>query len=253
MDTNHSIYSRPDIYDILFTEKMSELLKGHYDTVLKNRNIKTIHDCSYGTGNLTKILSKMGYVVSGSDISSEMLEQADVKNKLENLNINLHQCDFRFLKENIRGTFDCVMSTGNSLAHVNNTDVSVAIRQMAELVKEGGYIYIDTRNWDRILTSNQRFYYYQPMFKDDERINAMQVWDYNDDGTVTFNLLYSFEIENKIYKREEFSELYYPFRKDFIIEELKKQGFKDIEVFSFIHHQIKEFDNMDLYVLIGKK
>lgn len=253
MNKDYSIYSRPDIYDILFTEKMSELLKGHYETVLKNRNIKTIHDCSYGTGNLTNILSKMGYVVSGSDISSEMLEQANEKNRIQNLDINLLQCDFRFLEENISGTFDCVMSTGNSLAHVNNTDVSLAIKQMSKLVKEGGYIYIDTRNWDRILNTNQRFYYYQPMFKEDERINSMQVWDYNDDGTVTFNLLYSFEKENKIYKREVFSELYYPFSKDFIIDELKKQGFKDIQVYSFIHHQIKDFDDMDWYVLIGKK
>ncbi len=232
---------------------MSDLLREHYETVLMNKKIKTIHDCSYGTGNLTNILSKMGYIVSGSDISNIMLEQANEKNGIENLEIKLIQCDFRFLREKIEGTFDCVMSTGNSLAHVNNADVSVTITQMSELVKDGGYIYIDTRNWDRIFNTNQRFYYYQPMFKEDERINAMQVWDYHDDGKVTFNLLYSFEKENKIYKREVFSELYYPFRKDFIIDEMKKQGLKDIEVYSFIHHQVKNFDDMEWYVIIGKK
>ena len=145
------------------------------------------------------------------------------------------------------------MSTGNSLAHVNNDDVKTTLSQMTQLINEEGYIYIDTRNWDRILNTNNRFYYYQPMIKESERINAMQVWDYNANGTVTFNLLYSFEIENRIFKREEFSEVYYPIKKEFLIEELKKLGFKKIELYSFIHHQVTDFDDMEWYVIIGKK
>lgn len=253
MSSQKSIYNRPDIYDILFTEKMSELLKNHYVTVFKNKKITSIHDCSYGTGNLTKVLSKMGYIVSGSDISNEMLEQANEKNKIEQLDIKLIQSDFRDLSNQIHEQYDCVMSTGNSLAHVKNEDVKTTIDQMSKLIKDEGYIYIDTRNWDWILNTNSRFYYYQPMIKENERINAMQVWDYNDNGIITFNLLYSFEKENRIFKREEFSELYYPIKKDFLVNYLEKIGFKEIELYSFIHHQVKNFDDMEWYVLIGKK
>ncbi len=253
MDNNKSIYNRPDIYDILFTDNMSELLKDHYETVFKDKKITSIHDCSYGTGNLTKVLSKMGYIVSGSDISNEMLDQANEKSKIENLDIKLVQSDFRNLTDQINGKFDCVMSTGNSLAHVSNDDVKITLNQMAQLINEDGYIYIDTRNWDRILNTNNRFYYYQPMIKESERINAMQVWDYNANGTVTFNLLYSFEKENRIFKREEFSEVYYPIKIEFLIEELKELGFKKIELYSFIHHQVTNFDDMEWYVIIGKK
>lgn len=149
----------------------------------------------------------MGYVVSGSDISMDMLNKAKEKNKSENLKIQLQQSDFRDLTSNIKGKFDCVMSTGNSLAHVPNEEVKKSLYQMAQLIKKKGYIYIDTRNWDRILSTKQRFYYYQPIFKDNQRINAMQVWDYNIDNSITFNLLYSFEKDNKIYKREEFKEM----------------------------------------------
>ena len=253
MGNDKSIYNRPDIYDILFTSNMSDLLKGHYETVLKDKKITSIHDCSYGTGNLTKVLSKMGYIVSGSDISSEMLNQAKEKNKIEGLDIELVQSDFRNLTDQIYNKFDCVMSSGNSLAHVNNEDVIITLSQMAQLINEDGYIYIDTRNWDRILNTNNRFYYYQPLIKENERINAMQVWDYNLNGTVTFNLLYSFENENRIFKREEFSEIYYPIRKEFLFEELKKIGFKEITLYSFINHQVTNFDDMEWYVIIGKK
>ena len=45
--------------------------------------------------------------------------------------------------------FDCVASTGNSLPHVNNDDVLTALEQMNSLVKKGGYLYLDTRNWEK--------------------------------------------------------------------------------------------------------
>ncbi|KAB3529607.1 class I SAM-dependent methyltransferase [Alkaliphilus serpentinus] len=204
MDTEKtSLYNRPDIYDIHFSGKMAELLRKHYEIVLSNKEICTIHDCSYGTGNLTNELARMGYHISGSDLSKEMLSRAEEKINAENLKIKLTQSDFRDLTTNIKDKFDCVMSTGNSLAHVSNEDVKKVLYQMAQLIKKKGYIYIDTRNWDRILSTRQRFYYYQPFFKNDERINAMQVWDCNSDGTITFNLLFSFEKEKRIYQREE--------------------------------------------------
>lgn len=37
-------------------------------------------------------------------------------------------------------TFDCVASTGNSLPHVNNTDVLKTLEQMNKLVSPGGYL-----------------------------------------------------------------------------------------------------------------
>jgi|LGVF01.1.fsa_nt_gb hypothetical protein len=112
------------------------------------------------------------------------------------------------------------MSTGNSLAHVTNEDVKTTLNEMGTLVKKGGYIYIDTRNWDRILRTKQRYYFYQPIFKNDERINVMQVWDYNSNDTITFNLLYAFE---------------------------------NVEIYNFIHHQLKEFSEMEWYVVVARK
>lgn len=250
---NKSIYNRPDIYDIHFSGKMGELLRKHYEIVLGGKAIHTIHDCSYGTGNLTNELVRMGYVVSGFDLSMEMLNKAKEKNKAENLEIELKQSDFRDLTSNIKGQFDCVISTGNSLAYVLNKEVKKSLYQMAQLINQKGYIYIDTRNWDRILSTEQRFYYYQPFFKNNERINAMQVWDYNLDNTITFNLLYSFEKDNLIYKREEFKELYYPLKKELLINELEGLGFENIEIYNFIHHQIKEFKEMEWYVVLAQK
>lgn len=45
---------------------------------------------------------------------------------------------------------------------------------------------------------------------DKNKVNLVQVWDYNLDNTMTFHLLYTFEKENQIYQKEEFEETYYP-------------------------------------------
>ncbi len=248
-----SIYNRPDIYDVHFNSKQSKQLRGHYEVVLKDKHINMIHDCSYGTGNLTNELARMGFQVSGSDISEDMLIQSEMKLKEEGLALKLTQCDFRELSKKIDQQFDCVMTTGNSLAHVSNSDVKLVLSEMAKLVKENGYIYIDTRNWDKILSTGQRFYYYPPIINDDERINAMQVWDYNNDSTITFNILYYFEREGQIYKKEEFKELYFPLKRQFIIDELARLGFGGFELYNLVHHHIKDFDKMGWYCIIAQK
>lgn len=250
---NNNFYEHPDIYDIAHTEKLNEVLKEYYITIFNGKKINSIHDCSFGTGNLSFILSKIGYDLSGSDLSEKMLNKAEEKIKKEGLSIELIKCDFRKLTEKIDKKYDCVICTGNSLAHVSNNDVDKTLIEMSKLVNEKGYIYFDTRNWEKILETKQRFYYYQPIFRGDERINFMQVWDYNLDDTITFNLLYSFEKDNKIYKREEFQEVYYPFKLKFIEEKLNKLGFIDIEINNFLNLDVKEFEDMEWYSVIARK
>lgn len=154
-----------------------------------------------------------------------MLEKCRKNAKQYDVNIPLTQCDFRKLSSYVKGKYDCVISTGNSLPHVDNKDVLHTLHEMDKLVKQKGYIYFDLRNWDLILHNHQRFYFYNPFYVDQQRINLMQVWDYNLDGTITFNLVYSFEKENKIMEKKISSVYYYPISKEMICRELKKMGY----------------------------
>lgn len=253
---NRSFYSSPDIYDlyhIYHSEKLENLLQKHYEKILGKRDISSILDCSFGTGNITFILSKMGYKISGSDISGEMLSKA--KEKADNLELKteLVQCDFRNLTSYWNKTFDCVMSTGNSLAHVNNSDLKKVLCEMDKLIRKGGYLYFDSRNWDLVLRRKQRFYYYNPFYKDDYRINIMQVWDYNNDSTITFNILHSYEKEQLIEKREEYIEVYYPFSRECVLEELEKLGYTNIEIHNYLSDKINDYEKMEWYCIIAQK
>ena len=224
---SEALYENPDIYDIAYTEKVDEMIAEHYKNVFTGKDIETIHDCSFGTGNLSIVLARMGYKLSGSDISGDMLEKAGKKIKEEGLAIDLVQSDFRELTANVKNAYDCVMSTGNSLAHVNNADVVKAIYEMSKLVNENGYIYIDSRNWDKIRDTKH--------------------------GTITFNFLYSFEKDNKILRHEEFAETYHPLSIELIVDSLHKLGFGNFEIHNFGNAKIHKFEDMQWYSIIARK
>lgn len=104
------------------------------------------------------------------------------------------------------------------------------LEQMDSLVKEGGYLYYDIRNWDKILNERSRFYLYNPLFQGDTRINVMQAWDYHEDGSMTFNIIYTFEKDNRIFQKEVFEEHYFPVKQKLLIDKLKTLGYGDIRI-----------------------
>lgn len=170
-----------------------------------------------------------------AEIQSEphytMLKRCREKAEKKGCYIRTVQCDFRKVSACFHETFDCVASSGNSLAYVPNGDVVQTLHEMDRLVSPGGYLYLDTRNWDKILREHQRFYLYNPVFRGEDRINLMQVWDYPDNGTIIFNLLYTFERDRKIFQKEIFEEHYHPIPSTLIFDAIQNVGYNDIEIY----------------------
>jgi SAM-dependent methyltransferase len=246
-------YDHPDVYDVFYNRAKEPMLRDHYQRVLAHKAISTIHDCSFGSGNLSLVLAEMGYRLSGSDINQKMLDAASKKATARNLDIPLYQCDFRTLTSLHLTPVECIMCTGNSLGHVPNSDVALTLQQMASCVKSGGYLYLDSRNWDTILQHKKRFHTFNPILREDDRVNVVQVWDYLPLNTITFTFLFTYERDARIYRREEFTETYHPVTLGFIEETLQQCGFSQIEVTSFIFHQITDFAQMPWYCLIARK
>ncbi len=227
------LYDRADLYDLLENEQRYQIAKRHWERVLRGRRVQTLLDVSVGSGNLTLPLAELGVELHGSDLSEAMLERCREKAGKREIPINLRLSDFRRLDEAFDGgaVFDCVASTGNSLPYVTNAEVPDVLAQMDRLVRPGGYLYLDLRNWDRILETKQRFYLYNPTFLDNGmRMNLVQVWDRHGDGSMTFNLLYTFERENRIVQKEIFEEHYFPIKKQQLLEELERLDYEEIEL-----------------------
>lgn len=248
------LYDRADIYDLVEDDARIQATRDDWMKFLDGKEIKTFLDVSIGTGGMTLPLQELGIEVSGSDLNPAMLKRCRDKAEARGKSIELKECDFRDLSVWQGKQYDCVGSTGNSLGYVCNEDVLKTLEQMDALVKPGGYIYIDSRNWERIQREKQRFYLYNPFFHDGDRVNLIQVWDHNSDGTITFNLVYTFERDNKLFQKELFVEDYKPFSLALIKEKLKEMGYGSIEVKAYPYEKTeRDFEEIDWYRLIARK
>ena len=248
------LYDRADIYDLIDSEKRTETIRKDWIQFLGDRQIHTFLDVSIGTGGMTLPLQELGITVYGSDLSESMLSRCEKKAAAKQKPAELHCSDFRDLSCWNGRLFDCVASTGNALGYVSNDDVIKTLRQMDLLVKPGGYLCFDSRNWEKIQRERQRFYLYNPFFRGETRINLVQVWDHHPDGSITFNLLYTFEHECKIVQKEIFEEHYHPFKLEMILHTLSEMHYGSVEIRPVPCETAEtDFEKMDWYRLIAQK
>ena len=248
------LYDFPEVYDERFTDAANNAYRQHYKKIFSGCAITDVLDCSFGTGNLTFELCELGYQVWGSDISEAMLSQAEKKAKEKGFDVPLTCCDFRGLSNYYDRQFDCVMSTGNALAHVDNDDVKKTLREMDKLVKPGGYLYVDTRNWDKEMSEHRHMSFTNPYLREDgSRINYVQVWEYPADGSVRINILHGYEKDNVIYKQEIFEEHLIPFSVEMIKETLWELGYVDLVIKPLPYFNDLEFMEIGWYCLLAKK
>ncbi|MGI5894604.1 MAG: class I SAM-dependent methyltransferase [Candidatus Merdivicinus sp.] len=248
------LYEYPDIYDERFSEKANTAYREHYQKMFDGCEITDILDCSFGTGNLTFELCELGYQVSGSDLSPVMLKKAEEKAKEKGFAVDLTCCDFRELTKHFSKQFSCVMSTGNALAHVNNEDVVQTLREMDKLVKPGGYLYLDSRNWDLVLERRGRFAFGSPFIRPDGvRINYVQLWDYHEDGTITIHILNAYEENGRITGQQVFDEHLTPFSFALVESALKEMGYQDLMVKPLPYFRDMDFKEIGWYCLRARK
>ncbi len=248
------LYDRADIYDLIDSEERTKVIREDWKQFFADRRIQTLLDVSVGTGSMTLPLQELGIEIFGSDLSESMLARCRAKAEAKQKPVVLKQSDFRDLSCWKGQQFDCVASTGNALGYVSEADILVTLKQMDSLVKPGGYICFDSRNWEKIQREKQRFYLYNPFFRDGNRINLVQVWDHNPDGSITFNLLYTFERDSRIFQKEIFEEHYHPFPRKLIDAALADLGYRSVELRPVpSNFPETEFSKIDWYRVIAQK
>ena len=250
---NARLYDRADIYDLIETEERFDVYKRHWERVLRDTGIRSLLDVSIGSGSVTLPLAELGVELSGSDLSEAMLENCRKKAQRRGISVDLRQSDFRDLSCWQGKQFDCVASTGNSLAYVTNGEAPDVLARMDALVAPGGYLYLDTRNWDQILETHQRFYFYNPTFLEETRLNMFQVWDYPSDGSVIFNIVYTFERDGRIFQKEIFKEHYYPLPRRLLLDRLAELGYQEVRQLCFPAFVDWDVEKAEWYCILARK
>ncbi len=146
-------------------------------------------DCTCGIGTQSLGLAKLGYRVTGSDLSAAAVQRARAEAAARQLNIPFYVADVRRLDELPIGDFDAVISMDNALPHLlSDADLAEGARQMRAKLRPGGTLVASIRDYDAL--ARKRPAVQGPAFYSDsgQRRIILQVWDWEDDRRYTFHL-----------------------------------------------------------------
>ncbi|MBH1940907.1 class I SAM-dependent methyltransferase [Mobilitalea sibirica] len=215
-------------WDNAMKRQMQELIP-----LLHINKVRTVLDCSCGTGLQAIGLAKEGFHVTGSDISNKMLEIARKNAEKDGIkDIHFIQADFRDIQSKMNGSFDAVISFGNSIPHLHrNCDILDAFTNIYNCLNNGGLAVFDIRNYDDMLINKPKFL---PMRihdeKDEKIVSILYVFDYLDD-IIRFNVVYLVEDKTSGEKSMEVEVSdYYPIKSAVFVDLLKEAGFINIEI-----------------------
>jgi SAM-dependent methyltransferase len=133
-----------EYYDLLYRDKDYQAEVEYINNlIVKNCNKpQTILDLGCGTGKHDFLLNRMGYKITGVDLSEKMISIANSNINEKNDNLNFLVGDVRNL--DLSSKFDVVISLFHVASYqISNTDIKSFIRTAKNHLKPGGKLIFD--------------------------------------------------------------------------------------------------------------
>ena len=212
-------------------------------------NVKKVFDACLGDGCDSIYLIKQGFDVVSNEIDKIFRDKAIQNARTGGVSLKITTLDWRKLDTELaEESFEAVICLGNSLTYLFiEKDQLETLRQLKRILRKGGILIIDERNYqyildnrDEILKGNFHYsdkYVYcgdkvhgKPVEIFDERVKM----EYTDERTVKKGYL-----------------ILYPFRRGEVKNLLAKTEFASIEQFS--DYKVGESHNADFYQYVCAK
>jgi len=149
----------------------------------------TVLDCACGIGTQALGLAKIGFRVTGADLSAGAVQRARSEAAARTLDIPFYVADMRNLDDVPGAGFDAVISMDNALPHLlSEADLTQAARQIRAKLRAGGTFLANIRDYDAVLAKPPVVQ--GPSFISDEgkRRIVFQVWDWQDERQYVFHM-----------------------------------------------------------------
>ncbi|WP_026475900.1 class I SAM-dependent DNA methyltransferase [Alkaliphilus transvaalensis] len=198
----------------------SRLYKKFIKSVQLKHNIKmdTILDIGCGTGSLANMLSNGKNIITGLDLSEDMLEKARQKSFHDN---NLEFIQGSFTNFNLNKKYDLVLSCHDSLNHISKLEeLDLVFKCVKEHLIDKGFFIFDI--------VNEKFFL--NIIKERNEINDYSQEEYineltYDEGKKVFKSSFVFQDS-----KDEHEEI--PIEYNEIIKHIEKYNFEIVDVFS---------------------
>lgn len=196
----------------------------------KKHQVKKILDASLGDGCDSIYLIQQGYDVISNEVDKTFLSEALKNAKKENVELTVTALDWRKLdSEFSEESFDAVILLGNSLTYLFTEKSRLqTLRQFRKLLRKGGILVIDERNYQYILDNRDKilkgeFRYSGEYVYCGETVHGIPV-DITDRSV-------KFEYTNDRTRSKGYVTMY-PFKWGEMEQLLVRSGFQSIEQFS---------------------
>jgi len=193
----------------------------------------SILDAACGTGQHAIALNKKGFNCTGADFSEEMVATAR-KNALDKgLQMTFRQAGFgQFAQTFGENRFDGVICLGNSLPHLlDEVSLAHALSDFISVLKPGGKIIIQNRNFDLVLADRSRWMPPQTFRDGNETWIFARFYDFDADGRLTFNIQALYSDGEEAFDQRVISTRLWPLEKGFLEEYLIEAGFQNLKFY----------------------
>jgi glycine/sarcosine N-methyltransferase len=166
--------------------------------LFQEHGVQRVLDAACGTGHHAIALARRGYQVLGADLSAAMVERA--RENAVAAGFRPADADLAFAvagfgqltslgRAKAGAGFDAVLCLGNSLPHLLTAEkVDHALRDFAAVLRPGGLLLIQNRNFERVWTERERFMPPQSVREGDDEWVFVRFYDFHQE-TITFNMV----------------------------------------------------------------
>lgn len=129
-----------------------------FQRLFAENGVRRVLDAACGTGVHAIEFARQGLRSAGADLSPAMISQARENAHAAGVEVDLRAAAFGELASRFTGPFDALTCLGNSLPHlIDDSSLAAALSDFASLLRPGGVLIIQNRNYDRLLRDRQRF------------------------------------------------------------------------------------------------
>lgn len=157
MDVAQTYDDLADYYHLIFEnwELSVERQAAALSSILQRKcgltTSSAILDCACGIGTQSLGLAKLGFQVTGCDVSARAVERARLEASQRNLNIQFFVANMLNLKCLAHADFDAVICMDNSLPHLQSAEQLLqAAEQIRSRLRPGGFLMASIRDYDQL-------------------------------------------------------------------------------------------------------
>ena len=224
------MYTRfAEVYDALMDDFDYEGWASYYLQLAERAGVKpkTLLECACGTGSVAIALAKMGYRVTGSDLSEQMLAEAQVKARKAGVSVPFVKQDMRELA--LHKPVDAVISVCDGVNYLlTDRDLMAFLGSAKQTLRPGGVLMFDVSTEHKLKAQAAQGLFFE------DRDDLSYFWHNSREestGYITMDLSFFMLRPDGLYTRFDEQQTQKAYTEHALASALKSAGFSDVYIY----------------------